>query len=134
MNALYVAMEDALLIIREGGGRWTVEQHLDGTELQCVAVDPQHSERIYVGTDDQGLWKSPDGGRTWAAAGKGITWADVTAVAVGQKQGGVGTVYAGTEPSAVFRSTDGGETWKELHGLSKLPSASTWSFPPRPET
>ncbi|MGQ0548475.1 MAG: WD40/YVTN/BNR-like repeat-containing protein, partial [Armatimonadota bacterium] len=42
--------------------------------------------------------------------------------------------YAGTEPSAVFRSTDGGETWKELHGLSKLPSASTWSFPPRPET
>lgn len=135
MKALYVAMEDALLIMREGASKWTVEQHLDGTELQCVAIDPQHSERIYVGTDDQGLLRSLDGGRTWAPAGKGITWPDVTSVAVGQgPAGGVGTVYAGTEPSAVFRSTDGGETWMELKGLGKLPSASTWSFPPRPET
>ncbi len=135
MSTLYVAMEDVLLIVREGAGKWTVDQHLEGMALQCVAVDPNYIERIYVGTDDQGLWRSPDGGRTWASAGKGIGSADVRAVAVGQGQAGrPGTVYAGTEPSAVFRSTDGGETWKELKGLTKLPSAHTWSFPPRPET
>lgn len=135
MNTLYIAMEDALLIIREGAGRWTVDQHLEDMALQCVAVDQRNSDRIYVGTDDQGLWRSVDGGRTWAPAGKGIAWTDVTAIAVGQGQAGrLGTVYAGTEPSAVFRSTDGGETWKELTGLTKLPSAPTWSFPPRPET
>jgi photosystem II stability/assembly factor-like uncharacterized protein len=43
-------------------------------------------------------------------------------------------VYAGTEPSSVFRSTDGGESWEELEGLARLPSAPTWSFPPRPDT
>src|SRR5439155_22580080 len=40
----------------------------------------------------------------------------------------------GTEQSAVFRSEDNGRTWQECTDLSGLPSASEWSFPPRPET
>jgi photosystem II stability/assembly factor-like uncharacterized protein len=43
-------------------------------------------------------------------------------------------IYAGTEPSALYRSPDGGETWEERPSLLALPSAKTWSFPPRPET
>ena len=45
-----------------------------------------------------------------------------------------GSVYAGTELSAIYRSDDRGETWNPLHTLMTLPSAKTWSFPPRPET
>jgi len=45
-----------------------------------------------------------------------------------------GAVYAGTEPSALFVSRDGGASWRELEGMRKLPSAPTWSFPPRPWT
>jgi hypothetical protein len=60
----------------------------------------------------------------------------VTAVDVGQAEqaAGFGLVYAGTEPSAVFRSVDGGDNWVDLAGLRALPSADTWSFPPRPHT
>jgi photosystem II stability/assembly factor-like uncharacterized protein len=43
-------------------------------------------------------------------------------------------VYAGTEPSAVYRSETGGDSWVDLAGLRALPSAVTWSFPPRPDT
>jgi photosystem II stability/assembly factor-like uncharacterized protein len=43
-------------------------------------------------------------------------------------------VYAGTEPSALYRSDDGGASWRELETLRQLPSAPTWSFPPRPYT
>src|ERR1700721_2175679 len=45
-----------------------------------------------------------------------------------------GILYAGTELSAIYRSIDCGETWYPLHPLMTLPSAKTWSFPPRPET
>jgi photosystem II stability/assembly factor-like uncharacterized protein len=45
-----------------------------------------------------------------------------------------GTIYAGTELSAIYRSDDRGETWYPLHTFNTLPSAKTWSFPPRPET
>jgi hypothetical protein len=60
----------------------------------------------------------------------------VTAVDVGQAEqaDGFGVVYAGTEPSAVFRSDTGGDSWVDLAGLRALPSADTWSFPPRPHT
>jgi photosystem II stability/assembly factor-like uncharacterized protein len=60
----------------------------------------------------------------------------VTAVDVGHAEqvDGFGVVYAGTEPSAVFRSDNGGDSWMDLAGLRALPSADTWSFPPRPHT
>jgi photosystem II stability/assembly factor-like uncharacterized protein len=60
----------------------------------------------------------------------------VTAVDVGHagQADGFGIVYAGTEPSAVFRSDNGGDSWVDLAGLRALPSADTWSFPPRPHT
>jgi hypothetical protein len=130
MPTLYVTMEDGLFVFREASGQWTLEQRLGGLSVRCVAADPSHLERIYAGTDGRGLWRSRDGGRSWAAAGTGIRWPDVTAVAVGEAQSGAfGTVYAGTEPSSVFRSTDGGESWEELEGLARLPSAwqLTWA-------
>jgi photosystem II stability/assembly factor-like uncharacterized protein len=47
---------------------------------------------------------------------------------------GAGIVYAGTEPSAIYRSENQGRSWQELSALRALPSAPTWSFPPRPWT
>jgi hypothetical protein len=34
----------------------------------------------------------------------------------------------------LFRSADGGQTWQELEALRRIPSAPSWSFPPRPWT
>jgi hypothetical protein len=47
---------------------------------------------------------------------------------------GNSAIYAGTEPSSLYRSEDDGATWEELTSLTTLPSAPTWSFPPRPYT
>lgn len=136
VSALAVATAQGLFIAR-GGPRWTVEEHLREQSPECVAVDPLAPGRVYCGTWGHGLWRSGDGGRSWAPAGEGIPHREITAVAVAPPASPgspFGTVYAGTEPSALFRSDDGGETWTELSGLRALPSASTWSFPPRPET
>jgi len=43
-------------------------------------------------------------------------------------------VWVGTEPSEVWRSADAGTTWEQTSRLETLPSASEWSFPPRPDT
>src|SRR5260370_40275671 len=56
------------------------------------------------------------------------------AVSAAEEVGGYGVVYAGTESSAIFRSEDQGKSWRELAALRELPSARTWSFPPRPWT
>ncbi|MDR7418393.1 MAG: hypothetical protein QN178_05745 [Armatimonadota bacterium] len=129
--AFAIAADPALFIARHAL-TWSVEEHLQGRSPECVAVDPFNPTRLYCGTWGNGLWRSDDAGRTWDRVGPGVAYAEITAVAVSPTERDV--VYAGTEPSAVFRSDDGGNTWRELPGLRELPSASSWSFPPRPDT
>jgi photosystem II stability/assembly factor-like uncharacterized protein len=93
-------------------------------------VDPTDPKTLFVGTTDEGLFKSVNGGGSWDEL-SGIEHPRVTAVAVSPKDG---TVYVGTEPSALFVSRDGGDNWRELEEMRRLPSQPTWSFPPRPWT
>jgi photosystem II stability/assembly factor-like uncharacterized protein len=138
MVMLYVATDVGLAVVSQGdvrqGNEWRADRALPGKNAQCVAVDPRHPEHVYCGTFDAGLWRSHDAGRSWERVGvggiDGILHPSVMALAVSS----VGTVWAGTEPSAIFSSENGAESWQERQGLRDLPSASTWSFPPRPYT
>jgi photosystem II stability/assembly factor-like uncharacterized protein len=123
---LYVAVGNAVSVIVDG----SVETGLEGRGARCLAVDPKDPDKLYVGTSDEGLFQSEDGGSSWERL-SGIEHPRVTAVAVSPVDG---AVYAGTEPSALFVSRDEGRSWRELEGMRNLPSAPTWSFPPRPWT
>ena len=136
MTKLYIALEQALAVVDQCGEEWKAEIQLVGKRAQCVAVDLQRPEYIYCGTFGEGLWRSRDAGRSWERVGENEIQKQVTAVAVSltEHKGDVGVVYAGTEPSALYRSEDGGTSWREMETLRQLPSAPTWSFPPRPYT
>lgn len=136
MIKLYIVLDAALAVVSQEGDAWKAEMHLAGKQTQCMAIDPLRPEYVYCGTFGQGLWRSRDAGHSWEPVGEGIAQSQVTSVAVSptERAGAFGVVYAGTEPSALFRSEDGGSTWRELAALRALPSASTWSFPPRPYT
>jgi hypothetical protein len=148
---IYVAMQDALLVLSHLDNRWQVDVKLDQLSVSSgdavavrelrgegyrIAVDPHQPTRLYCGTFGQGLWRSDDAGNSWEPIGKGITYQDITAVAVSQadRVGDYGVVWVGTEPSALFFSEDGGNTWIERPALQDLPSKSSWWFPPRPYT
>jgi photosystem II stability/assembly factor-like uncharacterized protein len=135
MAGIIVVTRGAVLIARRASS-WTIDEHLGRRSPVCVAVDPRRPAHVYCGTAREGLFRSRDSGRNWEPVGPGIAQPMVSAVDVGQPEqaDGFGIVYAGTEPSAVFRSDNGGESWMDLGGLRALPSADTWSFPPRPQT
>jgi hypothetical protein len=83
-----------------------------------------------VGTFDDGLWRAADDGYERIAP---ETLPDrVTALAAAPSD--PATVYLGAEPSAAYRSDDGGNSWQSCAPLTDLPSATEWSFPPRPDT
>jgi len=145
MRNLYLALEKRLLIARPLKGDWHLESHLVGLQVMCLAVDSSRPERVYCGTYRRGLWRSEDAGRTWGPVGdlpmlprsaKSIQYGNITAVAVTETEraGDYGVVYAGTEPAAMFRSEDRGTSWQDLANFRELPSSSSWSFPPKPET
>jgi len=136
VTVLYLATNDGVAVARRHNGAWPVQRGLAGYTTQCLAADPERPERVYCGSFDRGLWVSDDAGTSWHAAGPGIAFQAVMAVAVGalEHANGGGVVWAGTEPSSLFRSEDGGRSWQDCPALRALPSAPTWSFPPRPWT
>jgi BNR/Asp-box repeat len=129
MRRLYAATGSSVARLDETPGGWTVEQSLEDSGAQCLALDPADHDTVYVGLSGGGVRKTTDGGRTWKESG--LEAEQVFSVAVSAADG---AVYAGTEPSALYRSDDGGASWRELESLLELPSQPTWSFPPRPWT
>jgi hypothetical protein len=140
MTTVHFGIDDAVVRVGMRGDGGDARLLADGTfHVECLATT---DESLLVGTVDAGLVRRPhdrDGrGEGGPADGPGagfepvdgIEQSRVTSLAVGPD----GTCWAGTEPSAVYRSTDGGRTWTELPGLTDLPSADEWSFPPRPHT
>jgi photosystem II stability/assembly factor-like uncharacterized protein len=130
MPAIYAAMRSGLLGI--GGDPPRVVQRLTDHKPDCVAAHPDRPERAFCGTVDAGLWRTRDRGLSWQRVGMERLPDTITAVAASPHD--PETLWAGSEPSAVYRSTDGGRTWTERPGLTDLPSADEWSFPPRPDT
>lgn len=129
MTTMYVAATDDLVVVPDAKGRPEAHAELEGTAPACLAADPERPEHVWCGTVRAGLWHTRDGGGTWEQVRGPLEAASVSAVAVGQ-----GAVYAGTDPSALYRSDDGGRSWEELRSMCEVPSAPTWSFPPRPDT
>jgi hypothetical protein len=109
---------------------------LNGVGARCIAVDPHDPDRWYVGTFDEGLFVTGDGGATWRSPESGPEEERVLSVAVSSahREDGISVAYAGTEPSNLYRSEDGGRSWQLLRTLRQLPSEPHWSFPPRPWT
>jgi photosystem II stability/assembly factor-like uncharacterized protein len=134
---LFAITGDAVARLSLSDGRLEgAELALEGSAAQCVAVDPSDRNRAYVGTFDDGVYVTDDGGLSWREAGAGLGDRRVLALAVSRAHTGPGgsVAYAGTEPSNLYRSEDGGRSWQLLPALRELPSEPRWSFPGRPWT
>jgi photosystem II stability/assembly factor-like uncharacterized protein len=110
---LHAAFPDRVLTITDG--------EVAASELADVECLAAAAGNVFVGTRG-GLYRRGEEGF------ERVLDEHVTAVARGD-----GEWWVGTEPSAVYRSVDG-ETWQRLPDLTTLPSADSWSFPPRPAT
>ncbi len=136
MVSSYLAMDNTLCVgafDTESADTPTATSRLGGYQLESIAVDPSAPDRLFVGTAESGLLKSTDRAATFDRVGAETIGPErITAVAIGTRT--AERVWVGTEPSRLYHSADGGDTWTEKPGLTELPSADEWSFPPRPHT
>jgi len=128
-NALYaVAVIEGTFHSEDGGYNWMAinnglpEDSNGSVNVQALAIDPADADVLYAGTgwgasSGNGVFKSTDGGQTWAPANRGMIDYGITALAINPTDSQV--VYAGADRGELFKSTDGGETWTDL--TSNLP-------------
>lgn len=137
LTSILASIQTALLVLHTTKEGWKIRETLEHLNPSSAVFDPFKSERAYCGTFDNGLWKSDDQGQTWDKTSLNTSGLNIMSIAVSKNdkgESGFGRLFVGTEPSLIFTSNDGGQTWDKIDEFNKLPSSSTWSFPPRPQT
>lgn len=90
----------------------------------ALAVDPSNSLNLVVGTSTGSIYRSPDGGVTWAPVRHGLG-RGVTAIAFNPFR--PGQVLAGVQAAGVWKSNDSGATWTQQPGTERA-SARVFGF------
>jgi photosystem II stability/assembly factor-like uncharacterized protein len=129
VTLLAAATGAGVALLDPDGGTWKAGLRAGDSAVSCLARDPRDAAFLLGGGRGSGVWRSGDSGESWERLD--FPQPDVFSVAVSAADG---AVYAGCEPSMLFVSRDRGERWTELASLREIPSAPTWSFPPRPWT
>ncbi len=114
-------------ISEDGGRNWRVCEGLPPTAATHILLDrrsPANARTLYVAGFGRGVYKSTDGGRTWALKNNGIAGKEPFAWRLAQDS--KGTLYLvaarrsedgsiGNElDGALYRSSDGAETWNRI--------------------
>ena len=135
-QVLYAGVDEAgLFVSRDGGQHWHEIESLSrhptrgewspgagGLCCHTVLVDPANKDRLWLGISAVGVFRSDDGGATWAVKNDGLP------IAVDSKEhDSVGScvhriVQSPDEPGVlyqqnhmgVFRSTDGADSWHPI--------------------
>ncbi len=133
-SILYAASGPGVFESTDAGADWTLVFPTLNTPTD-IAIDPQNPQTLYAAYDGDAtktLFKSTDGGATWAEMDNGI----------GKVQGGTeldsvgeiavdpvneGVVYAAAVNTGVYKSTDGGAHWAAINtGISHLSSSDVF--------
>jgi photosystem II stability/assembly factor-like uncharacterized protein len=112
------------------GESWApVSDKYFGGTIGAIAVAPSAPDVVYVGGGEypirgnvshgDGVWKTTDGGKTWAFMGLAET-RQIADIVVNPTNadlvyvGALGHVWAPNAERGVFRSRDGGKTWEKI--------------------
>ena len=112
-------------------GSWDFEGPLSGGpglgRINCIELDPNNANVIYVGASSGGIWKSTNGGSSWSNISPHIPLLSIAGIEVDPSNSSV--IYAltgdgdalagdngqngqlGSSTIGVLRSTNGGATW-----------------------
>jgi len=140
-----VSIGDGVYKSVDGGDNWTNVGLRASERVAKILVDPTAPNTVYVcvpgalwsDSDDRGVYKTTDGGKTWTKILRGAN-ASTGCSLMSMDAAAPKTIYAGmwdfrrrgwtfrsggdgpTAPSGsgLFKSTDGGATWTELNAQS----------------
>lgn len=109
------------------GNKNYLGQGPDSGEVTDILIDPAGTtdKKIYITTDDGGIWKTLDGGSNWLPMTDQMFSISMGAVAMDPSNsdiiyGGSGNLFDGgsafTKGAGIYRSPDGGLTWSIVDG------------------
>ena len=128
-NADLIAKAQVAAMRREGVGagfdsaNWTeLGPGNIGGRVRTIAIHPTQSSTMFCGSVAGGIWRTDNGGQTWAPVDDLMNNLAITSIVF--QPGDPQVMYAGTgegfrnsdaiRGAGIFKSTDGGLTWSQL--------------------
>lgn len=127
------------LWLSTGGGKPETWRRVTSLRLtiNAVAVHPDRPDRVFLGTEDNGVLISNDGGESYEASNAGFVNRHVRTVLADRTERGrvyAGVIFDGVN-SGLFASEDGGITWQQsMQGMGVRDVYSLYQPAARPET
>jgi len=142
-RTIYAGTDNGLIKSLDGGRNWRMANAAMGghgrdrgyKQVTALLVDNRDSRIVYATTDCAGVFKSSDGGHSWASANAGLEphcpWSYALALDPRAPQ----IVYAADGVRGVLKSLDGGARWYTTNkGLSLTTVSSLAVDPESPRT
>ena len=110
---IWAAGHNVLFASDDGGRTWSEVRPdgLPGLDLHGFAADPKDGNSLYAAVAGEGLYRSLDGGRTFAVVSE-----EVGSNVFGLSVTPTGRVLVADPSSGVSASDDGGKTWRVVLG------------------
>ncbi len=140
---------DGILRSTDGGNSWQLSNFglgsLNILSLMCAPVwkrevayntTVDNYEIIFAATE-AGVYQSPNAGRAWRFAGKGLPQVPILSIAVSPDFKRIstpegasfrGAVFAGTDGAGLYCSLDGGQSWQAVMSISTDMTINTLFF------
>lgn len=92
--------------------------------VNAIAFHPSNASVMYVGSPSGGIWKTTDGGASWASLSSNMPTLGVSAILVHPSNPDILYIGSGDRDAddapgmGVFKSTDGGITWGAINTVT----------------
>lgn len=116
-NTLFTGSTRVWRTKTDGDSWMPVSPHLDGSAISAIEIAAADRKRIYVGTENGGLFRSTDGGNTWSPniSSSMLPGHTITRLESHPKDANLlYTTVANFGHSHLFRSRDGAQTWEDV--------------------
>jgi photosystem II stability/assembly factor-like uncharacterized protein len=134
VSGRHVGFGDGVYKSLNGGKTWENMGLNESEHISKILIDPRDGNKIFVAAEgplwssggERGLYKSTDGGKSWAVSleispDTGVTDAvfdsrnpDIIYAASYQRRRSMAAFMAGGPESAIYKTTDAGSSWRKL--------------------
>lgn len=102
----------------DDGNNWTpVSPHFDGSAISAIEIAGADRKRLYAATENGGLFRSKDAGKTWSPNISSSILPGHTITRLETHPNDADLLYASVANFGhphLFRSRDGGDTWEDV--------------------